>query len=54
MDGGVEEAFAPPLGVLAVAGILLDVGDQAGIEKALPIARRVKAAIKVEIGPAEI
>jgi phosphotransferase system glucose/maltose/N-acetylglucosamine-specific IIC component len=54
MDGSAEEAFAPPLGVLAIAGILLDVGDQAGIENALPIACRVKAAIKVEIGSAEI
>jgi hypothetical protein len=54
MDDGVEEAFAPPIGSLAVAGILLDVGDQAGIENALPIASRIKTAIKVEIDPSEV
>jgi hypothetical protein len=32
MDGGGEEAFAAALGALAVAGILWDVGNQAGIE----------------------
>ena len=49
MDSGIEEAFAPPLGSLTVAGILLDVGDQAGIENALAIVRGIKATIKVEI-----
>jgi hypothetical protein len=34
MDGAVEEAFASTLGRLAVARILCDVGNQAGIEDA--------------------
>jgi hypothetical protein len=54
MDSGIEEAFAPPLGSLTVAGILLDVGDQAGIENALAIVRGIKATIKVEIGTSEV
>src|SRR5947207_8548846 len=37
MDGFVEEAFASALGVLAIPGILFDVGDQARIENALEI-----------------
>src|SRR2546425_371796 len=49
MDGFVEEAFASTLGSLSVARILFDVGDQAGIEHALPIVRGIKAAIKVEV-----
>ena len=53
MNGGVEQAFASALRGLAVAGILFDVGDQAGIENALPIMRRIKAAIEIEIGPSE-
>ena len=32
MDGGVEEAFTSALWGLAVARILFDIGDQAGIE----------------------
>jgi hypothetical protein len=35
MDGGVEEPLAAALGVLAVARVLGDVGDQARIEDAL-------------------
>ncbi len=54
MNRSVEEAFAPPLGGLTVAGIFLDIGDQAGIENALAIVRGVKAAIKVEIGPSQV
>ena len=54
MDSGVEESLAPAFGALAVAGILWDVGDQAGIENALPIVRRSKAAIEVEIGASEV
>ena len=41
-------------GSLTVAGILLDVGDQAGIENALAIVRGIKATIKVEIGTSEV
>ena len=54
MDSGVEESLAPAFGALAGAGILWDVGDQARIENALPIVRRVKAAIEVEIGASEV
>jgi hypothetical protein len=34
--------------------LLGDVGDQAGIEDALPIVCRIKATIEVEIGAAEV
>ena len=54
MDGGVEEAFASTLGRLAVARILFDVGNQASIENALPMMRRIKAAIEIERGPSEV
>jgi len=54
MDGGVEEPLAPALGRLAVARILFDVGDEARIENALPIACGIKAAIEVEVGSLEI
>jgi hypothetical protein len=54
MDGGVEEPLAPTLGTLAVTGILFDVGDQASIENALPIMRRIKATIEIERGPSEV
>src|SRR6266436_988943 len=54
MDGFVEEAFASAFRGLAVAGILFDIGDQAGIENALAIVRGIKAAIKVERGPSEV
>ena len=54
MDGFVEEAFASAFWGLAVAGILFDIGDEPGIENALAIVGRIKATIKIEIGPAEI
>ena len=54
MNRGVEEPLAPALGTLTVARILGDVGDQAGIEYALPIAGRIKAAIEVEVGTSEV
>src|SRR5919199_83672 len=54
MDGGVEQLFAPALGVLTIPGVLGDVGDQAGIEYALPIAGRIKAAIEVEVGTSAV
>jgi len=49
MDGCVEEAVASAFRGLAVAGILFDIGDQAGIENARAIVRGIKATIKVEI-----
>jgi hypothetical protein len=54
MDSGVEQPLPSALGVLAVAGILGDVREQAGIENALPIVRGIKAAIGIEMGSAEI
>jgi hypothetical protein len=40
--------------MLAVTGILWDIGDQARIEKALPVVRRIKTPIEIEIGPSEV
>jgi hypothetical protein len=54
MDGCVEQPLAPTLGRLAVAGILWDIGDQAGIENALPMVRGLKATIEVEIGAPQV
>src|SRR5262245_11588266 len=54
MDGFVAEAFPSALRGLAVAGMLLEVGDPASLEDALPIVCRIKAAIQVEIGPSEV
>jgi hypothetical protein len=54
LDGFVEEAFASTLRGLTVAGILFDIGDQAGIENALTIVRGIKAAIKVQVGTSEV
>jgi hypothetical protein len=54
MDGGVKQAFATSLGTLAVPAVLWNVGDQARIENALAIVRRIKATIEVEIGASEV
>jgi hypothetical protein len=54
MDGDVEEACVAALRCLAVARVLFDVGDQAGIEDALPVACGVKAAIKVQVHALEV
>ena len=54
MNGGVEQAFASALRGLAVAGILFDVGNHAGIENAPPIVRGIKTTIKVKVGSTEI
>jgi hypothetical protein len=54
MDHGMEQPLAPTLGALAVARILWDVGNHTGIENALAIVCRIKAAIKIEIGPSEV
>lgn len=43
-----------PLGGLTGAGIPRNVGEQAGMEHALPMARGGKAAIEVEIRASEI
>src|SRR5512138_2417649 len=54
MYDGVEQAFASALRGLAVAGILFNVRNQAGIENALPIARGIKTTIEVHVGSSEI
>src|SRR5262249_46962418 len=54
MDGGVEQPLAPALGVLAVAWVLFDVGDHAGIEQALAICSGVKAAVEIDIRASEV
>ena len=54
MDGGIKQAFAASLGTLAVPAVLWDVGDEARIENALAIVRRINATIEVEIGAAEV
>src|SRR5215510_2664408 len=54
MDGGIEEPLAPALGLPAVAGILFDVGNHAGIENALAIVRRIKASVEIQIGSPKI
>jgi hypothetical protein len=53
MDSGIEEPLAPSLGALAVAGILWDVGDHAGIENALAIVRGIKSSVEIQIGSCE-
>jgi hypothetical protein len=45
MKDRVEQPLAPALGVARVLG---DVGDQTCIEDALPIVRRIKAAIETD------
>src|SRR5262245_57521551 len=54
MDGGMKQAVATALGTLAVPTVLWDVGDQARIEHALAIVRRIKATIEVEMGASEV
>ena len=54
MNRFVEPPRAPELGGLAVAGVLLDIGNQARIEDRLAIRLRIKAAIQVEIRALEI
>ena len=54
MDGFVEEAFASAFWGLAVARILFDIGDHAGIENALPVVCGIKATIKVEVGAFQV
>jgi hypothetical protein len=54
MDGGIEEPCASSLGALAVAGIFVDVGDQARIEHARAIVRGIKASGEIEIGSSKV
>jgi hypothetical protein len=54
MNGGIEEPFAPSLGALAVARILLNVGDHASIENALTIVRGIKASVEIQIGSSQV
>ena len=52
--GGVKQPLPPALGVLAVAGILGEVGDQARVEYALTVVRGIEAAIEIEVGASQI
>ena len=58
MEGCVEQPLAPALSALAVAvavaGILCDVGDQAGIENALALGGGIKTAVEIDIGASEV
>ncbi len=49
MDGGMEQSLAPALGGLAVAGVLLDVGDHPRIEDRLAIGLRIEPPIEIEV-----
>jgi hypothetical protein len=50
MNGCIEELLRPTLRGFAIARILFDVGDHAGIEDALTIVRGNKATIEIDIG----
>jgi hypothetical protein len=50
MNGCIEEPLPPTLRGFAIARILFDVGDHAGIEDALTIVRGIKASIEIDIG----
>src|SRR5712691_335002 len=54
MDRVVEQPLAPTLGGFAIPRILFDVGDHTRIEDHLPIVRRIKATIEVEVGAFEV
>ena len=54
MDSFIEEPLPSTFRGFAVARILLDVGDQTGIEDALAIAGGIKTTIQVEVGAAEV
>jgi len=54
MDGSVEQPLVPALSELAVAGILLDIGEQAGLEHAWALVGGSKDTIEVERGASQI
>jgi hypothetical protein len=54
MKGGVEKPLASALGVLAGAGLLGEVRDQARIENAVAMGRGINAAIEVAPGALEV
>ena len=54
MDRGIEQPFASTLRVLAVSGVLGDIGDQTYVENALAIVGGIKAPIEVEIGASQV
>ena len=54
MDGSVEQPLALALSELAVAGILLDIGEQAGLEHARALVGGSRDAIEVERGASQI
>src|SRR5262249_5986104 len=50
VNGGIEEAFTPPFGLLAVTLVLADVGNDLMIETDFASFPGIKGAIGVEIG----
>jgi hypothetical protein len=54
LHGGVEQACASALRGLAVAGILFEVGLQAGSADALPMVRGITTTSEVKGGSTEI
>jgi len=54
MDGSVEASLAPALGHLALARTLCDVGDEARMEHAMPMACGITAAIEVAGGASQV
>src|SRR4249920_2560305 len=54
MDRCIEQALPSALGGLAVAGILLNVGNHTCVENALAIVCGIKAAIEVEVGASQV
>ena len=50
----MKEPLTRPLGSFAIAKVLFDIGDHAGIENALPIVRGIKTAIQVEVRACQV
>jgi hypothetical protein len=51
MDGGIESPLAPSF--RALAGILCDMGDPAGMENTLAMVRGIKTCVKIELRPCQ-
>ncbi len=53
VDLGIKQTLAPTLGLLAIAGILRDVGDQLVAEADAASVAGIKGRIGVEVGPSK-
>src|ERR1700733_526850 len=49
MDGGIEQTLPSSLRSLPVAGVLLDVWDETGVEDGFAVVPGVKSTVEVEI-----